>query len=288
MKLSNHGIASDFKIVNASLEDINFFLSLAKKEGWNPGLCDAIPFYLTDPHGFFIGIIGDKKIGCVSSVAYNSDFGFLGFYIVIPEYRGQGYGIQLWNKAIDYLGNRVIGLDGVIAQQENYKKSSFKFYYRNIRFEGIASNFSSTSSSLIDLHKVPFEILTKYDSEIFGLCRETFLNNWISMPNSYSLAKMKGDHLIGFGVIRSCVNGYKIGPLFANDLEIATEIYNGLSSKVPESPIFLDVPEINLNALKLAENAKFTKVFETARMYTKPPPKQQLEKVFGVSTFELG
>mgnify|MGYP000611974578 CR=1 FL=1 len=290
MNFSNLGMASDFKIVNASLEDINFFLSLAKTEGWNPGLCDAIPFYSTDPNGFFIGIIGEKKIGCVSSVAYNSNFGFLGFYIVIPEYRGQGYGIQLWNKAIEYLGNRVIGLDGVIAQQENYKKSSFKFYYRNIRFEGKSSNFStiSTSSSLIELNKIPFETLLKYDSEVFGLNREIFLNNWISMPNSLSLAKMDRDRLVGFGLIRSCVDGYKIGPLFADNLEIATEIYNELSSKIPKGPIFLDVPEINLNALKLAENAKFTKVFETARMYTKPPPKQYLNKIYGVSTFELG
>lgn len=279
---------SDFEIVNASLEDINFFLSLAKKEGWNPGLCDAIPFYSTDPNGFFIGKIGDKMIGCVSSVAYNSNYGFLGFYIVIPEFRGQGFGIQLWNKAIDYLGNRNIGLDGVISQQENYKKSFFKLYYRNIRFEGKTSNFFSDSSSLIDLSQVSFEKLLQYDSAVFGLCRETFLNNWISMPNSYSLAKMDGNRLIGFGVIRSCINGYKIGPLFADNLEIATEIYAGLSSKVTEGSIFLDVPEINTNALKLAENAKLNKVFETARMYTKQPPKQELDKVFGVSTFELG
>jgi ribosomal protein S18 acetylase RimI-like enzyme len=275
-----------FTIVQAQLEDMPFLLSLAKAEGWNPGLQDGIPFFSTDPNGFFIGKLNGKKIGCISAVAYNQDFGFIGLYIVIPEYRGQGWGLKLWNHAIHYLGKRVIGLDGVIAQQENYKKSGFKFYYRNIRFEGEGGGKSS--SSLINLQEVPFETLLAYDTPIFGFSREIFLKNWIHNSNAYGLAKRVKDCILGYGVSRSCVIGVKIGPLFADDPEVAKEIYQGLVAKAGNKPVFLDVSEANQKSIELAEGANLKKVFETARMYTGTPPKQNLTKLFGVTSFELG
>jgi ribosomal protein S18 acetylase RimI-like enzyme len=277
---------SNFKIMHATLADMHFLLDLAEKEGWNPGLEDANPFYYTDPHGFFIGELDEEKIGCISAVAYNADVGFLGFYIVIPSYRGQGWGIQLWKHGMHYLGNRCIGLDGVIAQQENYKKSHFQLYYRNIRFEG--QGFAYLSNALINLKDISFDTLLKYDTSIFGLARPTFLKYWIEMPHAYSLGKIDHNRLTGYGVIRRCIKGYKIGPLFADHFEIAQEIYQALAAKAENQTVFLDIPEVNPCALKLAEEAKLQKVFETARMYNKTPPPQQLNKIFGVTSFELG
>jgi len=39
-------------------------------------------------------------------------------------------------QELKYLEGRNIGLDGVVSQQDNYKKSGFKLAYRNIRHEG--------------------------------------------------------------------------------------------------------------------------------------------------------
>ncbi len=47
--------------------------------------------------------------------------------------RGRGYGLGIRNAAIAHAGTRVIGLDGVAAQQENYKKSGFALAYANVR-----------------------------------------------------------------------------------------------------------------------------------------------------------
>ena len=276
----------NFIIRNAKLKDMDFFLSLAKEEGWNPGLQDAIPFYHADPNGFFIGEISGKKIGCISAVSYSEDFGFMGFYIVLPEYRGKGFGLQLWERAVQYLGERSIGLDGVLAQQENYKKSHFQLYYRNIRFEGKGSGHSY--KSLIDVKDIPFETLLRYDTPIFGLSRKTFLEDWTNMPNTSTLGKLNQGRLTGYGTIRPCSRRYKIGPLFADDFETAKEIYQGLLAKAGNTPVLLDVPEVNKQALKLVESSHLEKVFETARMYNKPPPKQLVDKIFGVTSFELG
>ena len=53
-------------------------------------------------------------------------------------------------------------------------------------------------------------------------------------------------------------------------------------------PLYLDVPEPNPAAMALARAAGMEPVFETARMYTRPPPPVRAERVFGVTSFELG
>ena len=132
-------MASNEKFVIRTMrrDDVESALDWAAKEGWNPGIHDADCFYFTDPQGFFIGEIVGEPIGCIAAVAYNDSFGFIGLYIVKPEFRGKGYGTALWKSGMNHLGNRIIGLDGVIDQQENYKKSGFRLAYRNIRYEGI-------------------------------------------------------------------------------------------------------------------------------------------------------
>lgn len=274
-------------IKKASLEDMNFFVVNAKEEGWNPGLHDAVPFFNTDPHGFFIGTIGKETIGCISAVAYNDDFGFIGFFIVLPAYRKRGFGHQLWVHGLNYLGNRCIGLDGVLKEQEHYEQSHFQLYYKNQRFER-KNPGGYHSHTLVNLREIPFEILLNYDLPIFGLDRAIFLKQWIAMPNAFSLGKMKDRNLMGYGVLRSCYEGYKVGPLFADNDAIALEIFEALCAKAGRGTVFIDVPENNPQALKLAQTHNFKGDFETVRMYNKAPPKQQLDKVFGVTSFELG
>jgi hypothetical protein len=52
--------------------------------------------------------------------------------------------------------------------------------------------------------------------------------------------------------------------------------------------IFLDVPSINRDAISLAQSLGLAPVFETARMYTGAIAPLRLERIFGVTSFELG
>jgi hypothetical protein len=95
--------------------------------------------------------------------------------------------------------------------------------------------------------------------------------------------------ITGYGVVRPCHTGYKIGPLFADNLPAAEKIFNALRGDVPwGEEFFFDTPETNPAAVKLAESCAMKVVFETARIYSKSAPKIPLEKVFGVTSFELG
>jgi GNAT superfamily N-acetyltransferase len=266
--------------------DLALALEWAAAEGWNPGLHDAHCFYSADPQGFFVGERDGLPIGCVSAVRYGSGFGFLGLYIVKAEHRGQGFGLALWRAALDHLGDRVIGLDGVVAQQENYRRSGFRLAFRNIRQKGRGGG--EAPPGLTELAAVPIGEILRYDETAFPAPRAEFLKSWISQPGAVALGVVDGRRLEGYGVLRACREGFKIGPLFADDEKTADRLAAGLMARAPGAPVFLDTPEANPRALALAARYAMAPVFETARMVKNGAPAMQVERCFGVTTFELG
>ncbi len=144
------------------------------------------------------------------------------------------------------------------------------------------------AEGLTPIGDIPFQILLGYDTSIFGINRENFLRRWIEMPSAYGFAKVVGNQVVGYGVIRQCIKGHKIGPLFASDRSLANAIFLSLLEKSGASEVFLDVPELNNEAMLMAKEHNLTACFETARMYKGNPPNQDVTKVFGVTTFELG
>ncbi|MGE5396696.1 MAG: GNAT family N-acetyltransferase [Chitinophagales bacterium] len=272
-----------------TLKDAETAVNWAGDEGWNPGLDDAEYFYNSDPQGFFIGELLDRPIGSISAVAYSDAFGFMGYYIVRPEYRGKGYGIQLWKRAMDYMGNRVIGLDAVLAQEGNYQKSGFATVYHTFRFEGKSNDSYKDPKEIVELKTLDLNTLYAYDNLSFPASRSSFLKRWIQPTRGASLGYIDDKGLKGYGVIRTSRSGYRIGPLFADSNDIAEAIYRALITRIPSgSSVFIDIPEINIPALKLAERFNMQMGFETARMYRGIPIPIQLDKIYGVTSLELG
>ncbi|MBN1910629.1 MAG: GNAT family N-acetyltransferase [Pirellulales bacterium] len=283
---------TELGIRTMELPDLGMALEWAAAEGWNPGNCDAGPFFAADPRGFFMAERDGLAVGSVSAVAYDERFGFLGLYIVRPDCRGQGYGRAVFQAGMDYLGDRTVGLDGVPVQEEYYRRHGFQFAYRTFRYEG-TSNPNAVRSldcvdDLIDLRTLPLEVLTAYDAEIFPASRPAFLEAWINQPGTVALGLQKSGRLAGYGVLRPCRVGCKIGPLMADDPTVAAALFEGLLSTVPGETVYFDVPEPNQPATDLATRHGMTPVFNTARMYRGTPPSLDLARTFGVTTLELG
>ena len=282
--------------------DLDLAVDWAAAEGWNPGLHDADCFYTADPSGFLLGWLGNDPIAAISVVKYGEAFGFLGFYIVKPEFRGQGYGWQLWQAGLASLGDRCVGLDGVVAQQANYLKSGFHLAYRNIRYEGhgqaepspppASPEFSQAAVNLVPVADLALDTVLAYDRGCFPAERSAFLQAWLQQPGSTAIAAVQADQtdqLWGYGLIRPCRQGYKIGPLFANDGAIAEALFLALRAQVPAGePFYLDVPEVNPDAMAIAVKYQLTNQFETARMYRPTLPNFDTTRIFGVTSFELG
>jgi GNAT superfamily N-acetyltransferase len=279
----------NFTIKKMTRAEVDIAVEWAATEGWNPGLHDADCYFTADPNGFLIGSLGDVPIATISVIKYGASFGFLGFYIVKPEFRGKGYGLQIWNAGLNYLEGRNIGLDGVVAQQNNYRKSGFKPAFRHIRYEGCGGGNPPENPEIVKLTALPFESVDAYDRPFFPADRSRFISAWINQPDCHALGIRRNGKLAGYGVIRPCRVGYKIGPLFADSVELAESLFLALKSCVrPSEPVFLDTPEVNPAAVALAGHYQMKVVFETARMYTGEIPDMPLTRLFGVTSFEIG
>jgi ribosomal protein S18 acetylase RimI-like enzyme len=283
--------------------EVDLAVDWAAREGWNPGLDDARIFHATDPQGFFVGVLDGEPIASISIVAYDDSFAFLGFYIVKQEFRGHGYGLALWREAMARRARPLIGLDGVVAQQAKYEKSGFRPAYRDIRFEGTAPSTTDAAElpcEIVPAHDVPFERLVAYDREFFPAARPGFLRLWlkpehpaflgvpIGSARSVALVARDGERILGLGAIRACQSGFKIGPLYAENDRTADVLFLQLVAYADGDNVYLDVPEPNEAAMRLAKRYGFKPVFESARMYTGPAPDIPLAHLYGVTTFELG
>ncbi len=278
-----------FEINTASADDVARMAEWAADEGWNPGNTDALAFHAADPGAFLIGRLDGRPVACISVVRYGTDLGFLGFYIARPEARGKGYGIKIWNAGMARLAGRNVGLDGVVAQQHNYRKSGFRPAWNNIRHEGLPPVAAPPAGvTLVDARAVPFDRLAAYDRRFFPEARDHFLAPWIGLPERTGLVAMKDGVLEGFATIRPCRAASRIGPLYAASPGIAAALVSALAARTGVTAVAIDVPDRNEAAVALVERMGLKPAFETARMYTGADPAVDHAGLFGVTSLELG
>lgn len=268
--------------------ELEIAVEWAAEEGWNPGLHDAETFYSADPGGFFALEADGVVIGTISVVRYGEEFAFAGFYILRPDLRGRGIGFALQQQfTLPFAGDRNLGIDGVFGMQPRYARAGFLFSHRNLRFQGRGGG--TVPDGVQPLADVPIGRIIAYDRPFFPACRERFLRFFLTQPGALgSVACAPDGRITGYGLVRPCSIGFKIGPLFADTPEIAEDLISSLLAAVPDEPVFLDVPEPNREALTLAERHGMVPVFGTARMYSRGIPALPLDRIYGITTFELG
>jgi hypothetical protein len=276
-------------IRNAKRSEMDLFMNAAQAEGWNPGLHDAESFYACDEKGFWLGTDEEgSTVSILSFVNYpRSDFSFVGFYVVSPGHRHQGNGFALWAEIFRRNLGRNVGLDGVQSQIGDYTKSGFVFCNNNIRYCGHDLRPSGCTDFLLETGSVPFSDICAYDRLHFPAPRERFLRSWIR-DSHRSMISIEGKTIRGFGVVRRCLEGYKVGPLFCDSSEIARDMLTGLIGDIEGENVYLDVMDDNPEAKALVEDLGMAPTFSTARMYLGERPDVRWNGVFGITSFELG
>ncbi|WP_108880918.1 GNAT family N-acetyltransferase [Anderseniella sp. Alg231-50] len=290
-------MTSDVNIRQMARQEVDDLVDWAGQEGWNPGLHDAELFWTNDRDAFIAAELDGELIGGGAITSYGGEFGFMGFFIVRPEFRSRGFGNTLWHARRKRLLGRLrpgasIGMDGVFDMQDYYAKGGFNFSHRDIRYQvefadGV-EECASGSDHIVPIDEVPFEFLAAYDRTCFPAPRPVFLGDWTSQPDALALGCLREGKLCGYGVIRRCLAGCKVGPLFADDERAAQALYSHLAPFADGTPVFLDVPENNPKATELARRYGMQEVFGCARMYLGAPPDIAHNRIFGVTTFELG
>lgn len=278
------------KIVQLTQDQVALLLQWAESEGWNPGLDDVEAFYRADPAGYLGLEVDSKLVAAISVVRQSVSYGFLGLYICKPEARGQGYGWSVWQAGMELMHGRTVGLDGVVEQQSNYAKSGFNMAWRNRRFVGAVDlSLDDRNIELREFDQADLLAVVAYDQSIGGIERSDFLAHWLTGTDTRkTLLAIKDSKLCGVVTIRQCVEGFKIGPLLAEDTDVANALITGAAGKLSANEVIVDVPENNAEANRLVESIHLKPVFETARMYRGDSPVFDHKRLFGITTLELG
>lgn len=295
--------ADQFSLQPLDRRQLEILVQWAAAEGWNPGPHDAAAFYAADPDGYRGFFHEGQLIAGGAIVSYERQFGFMGLFIVHPDYRGRGLGQRLWHLRREALLQRLqpdapIGMDGVVAMQPFYQAGGFELAFTSNRYECRARALP-VSSAVSLITPADWPQIFSYDETAVGYRRSSFLTAWLRLPDSRAFQLRRHGLLHGYAVLRKVAVGYKIGPLFCDSREGAETLYRcclNAAARQTESdsavektvPLFLDVPCVNQDALDMVGRYEPRYVFECGRMYHGTPPLQQLQNVYGVTTFELG
>ncbi|MFE2556992.1 GNAT family N-acetyltransferase [Streptomyces sp. NPDC059352] len=283
--------SGSLSVAPATPQDWALVRSWAAEEGWNPGLSDVPAFFAQDPGGFFLGRVDGEPVSAISVVNYSDAYAFLGFYLVRPGLRGLGHGLATWRAALAHAGDRSVGLDGVPAQQDNYRRSGFTTAYRTARFVGEVPAPDRPPAGVVPVERVDPAAVAAYDNACHHADRPRFLSAWLTTPGHRALARIVDGRPTGYGVVRPAQDEARVGPLFADTPADAAALLDALAVEARgfgAERIAVDMPETNPAAARLAEERGLVPTFETARMYTGPVRPVARERVFGVTTLELG
>lgn len=273
-------------IRNMRRDEVDLAFDWAAREGWNPGIHDVEPFFRADPQGFFLGEVDGEAAATGSLIRYPGGMSFAGFLIVRPDLRGRGLGRQMLSHLMDLGTKGNVGGDGVPAMVPTYLRKGFALSHWNHRYAGLGGG--RCPKGLTPAGEVDREALVRYDAEVFGAERGAFLTSFLEQEGTISFAALATHGIKGFGAMRPCRTGFRIGPLFADDRETAEKLLRGLISAIPGKEYFLDVPGLNTEAMAMARDMELEERFTTARIYTKRAPEMPMHKVFGITSYELG
>lgn len=265
--------------------EVEQLIDWAAAEGWNPGINDAAAFHATDAEGFIGAFVDGEMVAGIAAIAYGISYGFVGLYISREDMRGRGYGKAVWDAGMAYLDGRTIGLDGVDEQFENYSRKGFSPAYRTIRFGGRFAGHPVDGGTLT---AVTLDLLPKvkaFDRRSFPESRDGFLARWLVPPHLARVA-VSHDAVTGYGVVRQCRSGWKIGGLSAIDDRTAAALVQHLAASA-DGNIFIDVPASRQQFIGFLLDSGLRPGFETTRMYLGNPIPLAPE-LFGVTTLELG
>ena len=153
----------------------------------------------------------------MSCALYGDDYAFIGFYIVRDDLRGQGIGSPPFERAPARAGSRVVGRDGGWRSSRTSAAASSSLTARSLANHRWRRTARGTGGAVLG----PSEQLLEYDAGVFGDGTRAVPPR-MDRPSARARAGLRGDgRSVGYGVLRPGRVGAKVGPLFADDEDVA-------------------------------------------------------------------
>ncbi len=245
------------EIVQLRVEDVPKCQRLSDEAGWNQNEND---WAFIIGQGSAYGIWrGDDLIATAAIVPYGSAFGWICMVLVAARERRQGLASRLLRHCIDELAarNMVAGLDATPAGREVYLRLGFTDIYPLTRFECdaiVRPNDAHTAASVpslkgsslpVEIRRIDLDLLPaifRYDLAIFGEDRHEFLSTLARRQPALANVALQDGRVVGFVMGRDGRRWTHIGPLIADEAEIAIRLLEAATAEIA-GPALIDVPD---------------------------------------------
>ncbi|MFJ8064367.1 GNAT family N-acetyltransferase [Psychrobacillus sp. NPDC096426] len=243
--------------------DILGLIDLSNSVGWDYDV-DEVTTVMSS--GRIYGHKNDEGqiVSSAAIIDYSSKLASIGMVIVREDYRGMGLGRKAVEKCLESVPiNTPIMLIATEDGKPMYEKMGFHTIdivskYLCNSYEPLITS-SDLYSNISPLSEEDLSGVISFDTEAFGVNRETFLMNRINQSKDSLVVKSLDGAIIGYGLsVKGPVN-LILGPIVAADSETALLIINELAKNHP-GKLRIDVPSGNDIYMSKLEKCGFIKV----------------------------
>jgi hypothetical protein len=246
--------------------------------------------------GYFLAVHGTEVMkaavaergGRIAGLSFNPSmlplYNSLGFY---ESEVGSVYRVRLLGSCAAAAGGRVSAVSGVVdIPHVGFARALSDAALWTLVDSSHEAPRSGGVRSLVDAAvAAEWSAVVDYDASVFPARREAFVHMWLA--NAHAGVQWRDAcGTCGYACVRKSDVGFRVGPLFADSADVATELLRALLARVPTGqPVFVDVPHRNSAAvLRLGGEV----VAENLHVLLGPTPAPSYAKVFGVTTTEAG
>ncbi|NPV46860.1 MAG: GNAT family N-acetyltransferase [Armatimonadetes bacterium] len=251
--------------------DVGLGMMLKDMAGWNQLRGDWERLLAAEPDGCFVAEVAGTGVGTCTTIAYERLFGWVGMVLVHPDYRRRGIGRALLDAGIDHLeglGVSAVKLDATPMGKALYDTMGFVDEYGLERWLGRGLASVKRVPGMRQLTIDDLGAILALDAAVFGADRGRLLNLLLTDPSVRVAGRCTDEgELSGYVAVRPGQKAAYLGPLVAENADVATALWEWGRGTVGDLPTFVDVLLPNRAAVELVQSSGFEKQREFIRMY---------------------
>lgn len=230
------------EIERLTADDVDDARRLSTQAGWNQTRADWERLLDLFPDTCFAGRLGDELVA-TSTLATYGDVGWIGMVLVDEAHRRQGYGSELFERALDAAHDRgldVVGLDATDAGREVYRQYGFEPVVGIDRWSGSLRNAANVgtdgvSGRIVSLDGV--EPIASFDRMHVGVDRSALLEHVVTADGATALRLVRDGRTRGYAVVRPGRTRKQVGPIVAASSDAASALLSSVAERTDERVI---------------------------------------------------
>jgi len=254
-------------------DDIPGGLRLSTQAGWNQTASDWRRFLERSPQGCFVMERDGTVVGTAATIAYQDRFAWIGMVLVDADFRQQGIGTRLLERAIELLDRTAVPakLDATPIGKPLYAKLGFTPEYEIERWVLRRRPFPGAAAPPCPgLTSGEEERIFSLDRKLFGADRTFLLRSLAGEAPEFAMAAPQDGHPRGYAFGRRGLFADHLGPWVADSRREAKELLDGFLARSRRETVIVDAIRSNAMAVALLEESGFARSRPLTRMVRGP------------------